>query len=275
MADKRNGLGKFRSVAVEATHEVRPIERLGTDIDVAQERLGAQVPILGVCLLEDTSSDVPVWSGYLIAAAQLVRRRRARIPYADGYQIELCSRGDWRHNLHVMGWEVLAHTVIEAPMSIAVITSDQVGGRKIDSPISNGTGTENAMLCARVATVRTTIYNPYATSETEDLIGLLCRMRADLEVTGTSVVAVRGKGVLFAVVYKDFVPEGIEAPTWIFYPLIGVGVIVVLGVLFRAIEVPLVDLDHRGLYEDVLYCSRRGSGRRRFGFCLEMGNVGG
>lgn len=242
-------LSNFPTSLVDAERKVCFAERLGAQItaDDNAEHLSVQTPSLDAWAIEESGFDVPIRTTYLLAAAQLVRTGRARIPYPGGCQIGGGPRGGRGYDLHVMVWEALGCTVTEQPMFLEVVADGTLKAGQIDFPISTVGGTENALLCASIAPGTTTISNAYITPEIEDLIELLRRMGADIEVTGTSLLVVRGSGGLLAGAHMNVMPDRIEALTWIVYALMSRGELHVKGVPFDAMEVPFIHLAHAGV----------------------------
>lgn len=242
-------LGNFPTSLVDVGHKTGFVNRLGTvtELDHESGRLTARTPGLDAWALDHLAFDVPVRTTYLLAAAQLIRNGRARIPYPGGCQIGVGPRGGRGYDLHVMVWEALGCRVTEESMFLEIITNGTLSGGEIDFPISTVGGTENALLCAAVAHGGTTISNAYITPEVEDLIALLRRMGADIEVTGNSRIAVQGKRGLLAGAHMDVMPDRIEALTWIVYALMSGGRLLIKGVPLEAMEVPLIHLAHAGV----------------------------
>lgn len=130
-----------------------------------------------------TNFDLPIRTTYLLAAGALARHGHARVPYPGG-----CKIGSRGYDQHVNVWRWLGCEVVEKEEYIEV-TGYPKGGL-IDFPISTVGGTENALMCAAVATGETLIRNAYVTPEVYDLIAFLREMSAQIELEGTSLIRV-------------------------------------------------------------------------------------
>jgi UDP-N-acetylglucosamine 1-carboxyvinyltransferase len=144
-------------------------------------------------------------------------------------------------------WECLGAVVTERADHIEIAAPDGFIGSVIDFPITTVGGTENALLCSAVATGRTEIFNAYITPEIEDLIALLRRMGATIEVFGTSHIVVEGRAGKLSGARMSVMTDRIEALTWIVYAIISKGSLTVDGVPFDAMTVPLLHLEHAGI----------------------------
>ncbi|EXF25345.1 UDP-N-acetylglucosamine 1-carboxyvinyltransferase [Nesterenkonia sp. AN1] len=243
-------LHNFPTSLVDAQHKVRFVQSMGANVKVdgPAKTLAIDTPNLDAAGLNTDGYDVPIRTTYLLAAPQLARTGRARIPYPAGCKIGGGAGGGRGYDLHVMVWEALGCTVTETPSYIE-ITAPYGGmrGGSVDFPISTVGGTENALLCAAVASGTSTIYNAYITPEIDDLIELLRRMGADVVVAGNSHIVITGKSGLLGGAHMSVMADRIEALTWIVYALISGGDLMVKGVPFDAMQVPLIHLEHAGV----------------------------
>lgn len=243
-------LHNFPTSLVDAQHKVRFVQSMGANIqvDTAAQTLAIDTPSLDAGDLDSNGYDVPIRTTYLLAAPQLARTGRARIPYPAGCKIGGGAGGGRGYDLHVMVWESLGCTVTETVSYIEIqAPPGGLHGGKVDFPISTVGGTENALMCAAVATGVSTIYNAYITPEIEDLIELLRRMGADVVVAGNSHIVVSGNGSLLGGAHMTVMADRIEALTWIVYALISGGDLFIKGVPFNAMQVPLIHLEHAGV----------------------------
>lgn len=243
-------LHNFPTSLVDAQHKVRFVQSMGANViaDSGTQTLSIDTPDLDAASLSIDGYDVPIRTTYLLAAPQLVRTGRARIPYPAGCKIGGGAGGGRGYDLHVMVWEALGCTVSETPTYIEVVApSGGMRGGSVDFPISTVGGTENALLCAAVASGTSRISNAYITPEIDDLIELLRRMGADVVVAGNSHIVVTGKSSLLGGAHMNVMADRIEALTWIVYALISGGDLMVKGVPFSAMQVPLIHLEHAGV----------------------------
>lgn len=232
-------LTNFPTRLVDVGHKVRFIEAVGANVvaDHTASLLRVAASNYGVC--ETTDFDIPIRTTYLLAAGQLLRHGRARIPYPGG-----CKIGARGYDQHIMVWQKLGCTVSEEPDYIEI--KGQLRGAPINFPISTVGGTENALLCAVVASGSTEISNAYITPEIENLIDLLRAMGAAITVIGTSHISVDGRSKLAGATVA-VMPDRIEALTWIVYALLSGGTLRIDGIPFESMQVPLIHMRAAGI----------------------------
>jgi UDP-N-acetylglucosamine 1-carboxyvinyltransferase len=169
-----------------------------------------------------------------------VRHGIAHIPYPGG-----CKIGARGYDLHLMVWQALGCVTRELDDHIEV--TGKLKGGVINFPISTVGGTENALICASVATGTTEIHNAYITPEIQDLMSLLRLMGAKITNFGNSMVRVTGCGGLLRGASYSVIPDRIEALTWIVFAAITGGEILIEDVPFKDMEVPLLHLKDCGI----------------------------
>lgn len=233
-------LRNFPTKLVDAQHKINFMRNLGVSIDIEHD--AQQLVITPAEISSEILSDynVPIRTTYLLTAGQIVRNGIARIPYPGG-----CKIGSRGYDLHIKVWEDLGCKVEEKEAFIQITGSFK--GNTIDFPISTVGGTENALICASVADGFTEIKNAYITPEVNDLIELLRRMGASIEVFGNSLVRVQGKGGLLKGTPMDVMPDRIEALTWITLALLTKGTLIIDDVPFEHLEIPLIHLEKAGI----------------------------
>lgn len=240
LTDRPVELTQFPTRLVDVGHKIRFIRALGGSVRVDHER-GAVTVEAGKYLstvLDDY--DYPIRTTYLLVAGQILRSGIARIPYPGG-----CKIGSRGYDLHIMVWKALGCEVVETTDYIEIRGKGFKGG-EVRFPISTVGGTENALICAAIADGVSEIINAYITPEVEDLIDLLKRMGAQIEVSGNSHVRVEGRrdlsGARMAVM-----PDRIEALTWMVYAIMSGGELLIEGVPFAAMRSPLLYLESAGV----------------------------
>lgn len=241
LAQTPTTLVDFPTKLVDVGHTVRFIQSLGVDVTLDHEARSVTVSPrrLGVADF-DGGADFPIRTTYLLAAGQLARNGRARVPYPGG-----CSIGNRGYDQHTMVWTALGCSVRETSEALE-ITGDGFAGGTIEFPISTVGGTENALMCASVARGVTEIQNAYITPEIEDLIDLLRRMGSDITVFGGSRVRVEGAARLDGT-RMPVMPDRVEALTWIVYAVMAGGEVRVDSVPFAAMEIPFMHLQKAGV----------------------------
>lgn len=249
LSDEQVELSSFPTSLVDVGHKVEFTRRLGgmVDFDMVSETIRVSGAEVTGTLLEPGSYDVPIRTTYLMAASQLMRSGLARVPYPGGCQIGRSSTGGRGYDLHIMVWEELGCTVEELDDHLLVQASAGMRGAEIRFPIMTVGGTENALICASVASGTTTISNAYITPEVNDLIQLLRQMGAHVAVYGSSRIVVEGRSGPLSGTRMDVMPDRIEALTWIVYAILSNGSITVDNVPFDSMVVPLLHLEHAGI----------------------------
>lgn len=233
-------LRNFPTHLVDAQYKVKFMQELGAEISVDHESRMIEVMCNKINLNGIKHFDVPIRTTYLLAAGQLLHCGEAKIPYPGG-----CKIGARGYDLHIMVWKNLGCDVIEKNDHISIKGSLQ--GGSIDFPISTVGGTENALICASIATGTTEIRNAYITPEVEDLISMLRQMGASIESYGNSLIRVSGASGALKGASHSVISDRIEALTWIIFGIISGGEILVENVPFAQMEVPLLHLQDAGI----------------------------
>lgn len=249
LSDEVVELSNFPTRLVDVGHKIRFCQRLGVDIhiDHGAEQLTIDASALRAQMLSRDEFDIPIRTTYLLAAGQVIRSGVARVPYPGGCPIGGGSGGGRGYDLHMMVWKDLGAQVVEREDHIEVSAPDGFAGGTINFPISTVGGTENALLCASVATGETQIFNAYITPEIEDLIALLRRMGAEISIFGTSHIVVEGRGGKLSGARMPVMTDRIEALTWVVYAILAKGEITIDQVPFPSMEVPLLHIEHAGV----------------------------
>jgi len=240
LADSPVHISNFPTQLVDAVAKMGFIRQLGGNIEVDDQACTLDISIPQLSYESIDNWELPIRTTYLLTAGQIVRNGSARIPYPGG-----CKIGARGYDLHVMVWKDLGCDVVEGPDFIEIQGSFR--GGSIDFPISTIGGTENALLCASVASGTTEIRNAYISPEVEDLIAMLRQMGAQIESHGNSLIRVTGAGGQLRGTSYSVMPDRIEAITWIVLAAMTGGTVVVEGVPFETMEVPLLHLKDAGL----------------------------
>jgi UDP-N-acetylglucosamine 1-carboxyvinyltransferase len=249
LADQTVNLANFPTRILDAGVKAAFARKLGASIvfDHENERVKIDATDFEARPGSRSDFDLPIRTTYLLAAPQIVKSGIARVPYPGGCPIGPKTGGSRGYDLHVMVWKSLGAEVTETADHIEVRAPHGFIGADINFPISTVGGTENALMCAAVAKGRTEIANAYITPEIEDLIELLRRMGASIVVHGTSHIVVEGRAGRLSGANMNVMADRIEALTWIVFSILAGGELVVEGVPFAAMEVPLLHLSHAGI----------------------------
>jgi len=233
------GLLNFPTELVDVHHKARFIEAMAGKVTLNKISSSAFLDCSNFTAMELEDYDFPIRTTYLLAAGQLHRQGLAYVPYPGG-----CKLGDRKYDLHLMVWKSFGCYVEEKAEYIKV--TGRLRGANIHFPISTVGGTENALLCAAVATGKSQIHNAYITPEIENLIDLLTLMGAKISVQGISLIEVEGVNHLRGATIP-IIPDRIEALTWLVFAAISGGDILVENVPFSMMEIPLLHLRKAGL----------------------------
>ncbi len=214
------------------------------------EALGKHCSVAGDTLLIEEGSAPPgrlVWPGrsirntLLILGVLTARTGFGEVPMPGG-----CQLGDRKHDLHVMLLERLGARVTEGPDFLRAEAPGGLTGAEIHLPLRSTGATENALLCATLARGRTVIWGPHIRPEILDLVAMLRRMGAGIEVFGQERIEVAGVEALGGADH-DVIPDNMEALTWMIGAAITGGEVEIVDFPTRDLEVPLVFLKESGL----------------------------
>ncbi|XPP27594.1 MAG: UDP-N-acetylglucosamine 1-carboxyvinyltransferase [Leucobacter sp.] len=249
VADGPVELGGFPTHIKDVEYKVAFIRALGgtVDLDHAGERVTIDSSRLAYAPLEPSFVHLPLRTTYLLAAGQLLRSGKAIVGFPGGDAIGGAPGGGRGYDQHVMVWERLGCTVTESELGIEISAPNGLHGTRIDFTISTVGGTETALICASIAHGPSELTNAYITPEVEDLIELLRRMGASIEVFGNSRIEIHGLGGPLDGAHMDVMPDRIEALTWIVYGVLSGGDLTVERVPFDSLEVPLLHLEKAGI----------------------------
>ena len=181
----------------------------------------------------------------LVLGALTTRLGRGSVPLPGG-----CKLGERKYDIHVMLLERLGARVWEeGEMLLAQAPKCGLVGADIHLPIRSTGATENAILCGTLAKGTTRVWNPHIRPEILDLIALLRKMGAKIELRGQESIIIEGVGSLSSASHS-VMPDNIEALTWLVGAVITGGDVVLRDFPFEHLEVPLVHLRESGV---VLY----------------------
>ena len=177
----------------------------------------------------------------LILGALTTRFGEGRVPLPGG-----CNLGDRKYDLHVMVLESMGAKVWEEEGYLCTKVNGKLKGHDIHFPIRSTGATENAVLCGSLAAGKTTIWNPHIRPEIMDLIDMLRKMGAKIQVYGQKCIEIEGVKRLYGVTHR-VIPDNVEAITWAIASVITNGDIEILNFPFEHLEVPLAFLRESGM----------------------------
>jgi len=233
-------LDNFPTELIDARVKADFLTQIGVDVVFSTGRASLDIQASDICSDVLANYDFGIRTTYLLAAGQLARTGCARIPYPGG-----CRIGARKYDLHMMVWERMGCSVKEMDDHIEIRAS-RLRPAEIVFPFATVGGTENALLCASTIEGTTIIRNAYVTPEIEDLIYLLRKMGASIDVLGNSQIHVYGSNSLRGTAHQ-VIPDRIEALTWIIYSVLAGGTVIIEDVPFGVMEVPWIHLKEAGV----------------------------
>jgi UDP-N-acetylglucosamine 1-carboxyvinyltransferase len=233
-------LRNFPLALEDAKAKINFIRGMGAEIEEHETASELELSVPSLSFDGIKNFNLPIRTTYLLAAGALAHNGHAKVPYPGG-----CKIGNRGYDLHMMVWRQLGCAVEECPDYIDV--RGGLTGGVIDFPISTVGGTENALMCASVASGETLIRNAYVTPEVSDLISFLREMGAHIVQEGSSHIRVQGVGGLLRGASFSIMPDRIEALTWIILGAVTGGTLLVHNVPFETMEVPLIHLRDAGI----------------------------
>ncbi|ANB34407.1 UDP-N-acetylglucosamine 1-carboxyvinyltransferase [Rhodovulum sulfidophilum] len=216
------------------------IRAMGAELTPSPEQEELRIHAQNLSFDDISDFNLPIRTTYLLAGGALARHGTARVPYPGG-----CKIGSRGYDLHIMVWKALGCEVEELPDYINV--TGKLRGGEIDFPISTVGGTENALICASVASGETQIRNAYVTPEVRDLIAFLREMGAKIELEGSSHINVTGNGGVLGNATFSIMADRIEALTWLVLGAVSGGRLAIQNVPLDTMQVPLIHLRDAGL----------------------------
>lgn len=178
----------------------------------------------------------------LVLGALTTRFGRGAVPLPGG-----CKLGERKYDIHVMLLEALGARVWEeGDILLAEAPKKGLKGTDIHLPIRSTGATENAILCGTLAKGRTRVWNPHIRPEILDLIALLRKMGAKIEVRGQESIIIEGLERLSGATHL-VMPDNIEALTWLVGAVITKGDVLIRDFPFEHLEVPLIHLRESGV----------------------------
>ena len=177
----------------------------------------------------------------LILGALTTRFGKAKVPLPGG-----CPLGDRKYDLHIKILEKMGAKVWEEDGYLCTAVKDRLKGCEIYLPIRSTGATENGILCGVLASGITTIWNPHIRPEIIDLIKMLNKMGAKINVYGQKNIVIEGVDVLKGTKHT-VVADNMEALTWAIGAVITKGEVEIENFPFEHLEVPLIYLRESGM----------------------------
>jgi UDP-N-acetylglucosamine 1-carboxyvinyltransferase len=141
--------------------------------------------------------------------------------------------------------EQLGAEVKETDTQLIAEAPDGLVGNDIHLPIRSTGATENSILCGTLAEGKTTVWNPHIRPEIMDLISMLQKMGANIEVFGQERIEIEGVESLDGCEHT-VLPDNLEALTWLVGSAITDGDVQINNFPFDSLQVPLIFLRESG-----------------------------
>jgi UDP-N-acetylglucosamine 1-carboxyvinyltransferase len=216
------------------------LEKMGKTCFVEGSYLRIEEPKqLDTNLLWDERS---IRNSLLMLGCLTTRFGGGRVPLPGG-----CKLGDRKYDIHVKILEALGARVFEEDGYLCTEVKDfPLKATEISLPMRSTGATENAIMASSLAIGTTTIWNPHIRPEIIDLIAMLNKMGAKIEVFGQKCIVVEGVKELTGVKHQC-IPDNMEALTWAIGAVITGGDVEIVNFPFEHLEVPLTYLRESGM----------------------------
>ncbi len=200
--------------------------------------------------IREASSNITAldWEGrsirntLLILGALTARFGFGKVPLPGG-----CKLGERKYDLHVMLLERLGAEVWEeGDFLCAKSKASRLKGNDIYLPMRSTGATENSIICASLSEGITTVWNPHIRPEIMDLIEMLRKMGAKINVFGQKCIVIEGREELSGVKHS-VIPDNMEALTWAIGSVITNGEVEIENFPYEHLEVPLAYLRESGM----------------------------
>jgi UDP-N-acetylglucosamine 1-carboxyvinyltransferase len=185
--------------------------------------------------------DRSIRNSLLILGCLTARFGKGKVPLPGG-----CPLGDRKYDLHVMLLEQLGAKIWEEKGYLCAESNGRLQGCEIHLPMRSTGATENAILSSTLAIGKTTIWNPHIRPEIIDLIAMLSKMGAKINVYGQKCIVVEGVEKLNGVTHTA-ISDNMEALTWAIGSVITGGDIEIHNFPYKHLEVPLAFLKESGM----------------------------
>lgn len=191
-------------------------------------------------------SERSIRSTVLMMAALLGRCGRGVVPHPGGCAIGDADAGERKIDLHIMIFEAMGARIWAEGEYLYGDAPGGLKGAEIHLPIRSTGATESGILAGCLAHGTTTIWGPHVRPEILDLIDMLNKMGANIEVFGQERIVVHGVKELRGVAH-DCVADNVEAISWAVAAAITGGDIEIRNFPTAHLEVPLIFLREAGV----------------------------
>lgn len=194
----------------------------------------------GISKSELIWNDRSIRNTLLIWGATTSKTGYSKVPLPGG-----CKIGERKYDIHILVLEQLGAKVWEEGDYLCAKVEGRLKGNDIHLPMRSTGATENAIMSATLAEGITTIWNPHIRPEILDLIAMLIKMGAKIEVRGNESIIVEGVEKLHGTTH-EVVPDNMEALTFLIAAAVTNGEIEIEDFPTEHLEVPLIYLIESG-----------------------------
>ena len=239
LTSERVTLTKYPASLLDAQVHVDMLEVLGKVTRVTQDRIDIEESQAPDTVLNWTGRSIR--NTLLILGALTARQGAGRVPLPGG-----CKLGERKYDLHVMLLERLGASVWEeGDFLCAEAPAGGLVGADIHLPLRSTGATENAILCGSLAKGVTRVWNPHIRPEILDLIALLGKMGARIQVFGQEHIEITGVEGLHGAEHC-VIADNMEAVTWLVGAVMTGGDVEIVGFPYDDLEVVLAHLKAAG-----------------------------
>lgn len=234
-------LNNFPNGLLDVEIHLRMLEALGKNVTSVADTVSISVgdEKIKTQLVWDERS---IRNTLLILGALTARYGEGKVPLPGG-----CKLGERKYDLHVMLLERLGAEVWEeGDYLCAKAKTGRLKGNEIHLPLRSTGATENTIIAASLAEGKTVLYNPHIRPEIMDLIDMLGKMGAKINVYGQKCIEIEGVEQLTGVKHA-VIPDNMEALTWAIGSVITNGEVEIENFPYEHLEVPLVYLRESGM----------------------------
>lgn len=176
----------------------------------------------------------------LIWGATTAKTGYSKVPLPGG-----CRIGERKYDIHIQVLTDLGAEVWEEGDYLCAKVDGRLQGNDIYLPMRSTGATENAIMSASLAEGKSTIWNPHIRPEILDLIDMLNKMGARIEVRGNESIVVEGVEKLKGTSHR-VIPDNMEALTFLIAAAVTGGEVEILDFPLEHLEVPMIFLKESG-----------------------------
>lgn len=237
LTDDQLVLSNFPNGLSDAIIHNQMLEVLGKKVNVEGSELTISGPVSNSELIWNDRS---IRNTLLIWGATTAKTGHSKVPLPGG-----CKIGERKYDLHILVLEKLGAKVWEEDDYLCASVEGKLQGNDIHLPMRSTGATENAIMSATLAEGKTTIWNPHIRPEILDLISMLRKMGANIEVRGNESIVVEGVDTLHGTTHS-VVPDNMEALTFLVAAAVTNGHVEIHDFPSEHLDVPLIYLRESG-----------------------------